>query len=341
MQEFPKPKINFEKPAETRPPAELNESETQIFSPSPDIADLAASDRQTSAAKIAAIRQELRGDDSIAQELELIARDPELAALYRDIIENGDLESLKTKSAAQVAELSQRYLGNFSLLKLPERLRKTNKLKLFSKFVNGLTPIRADSQSYDGEFKSPERTGNLYSYGPQDTVAHAEQFVYGSFAEFAHLMARNLPQYRLDQTDIAPRAQIIMNDVANVIARTEPGQSFMKKYLTNTFDWENGKKILALYLASVFDTPEQAQNMIDSAGGNPMAAQHWDEGNSLRYYDPELSSHSDEEYSRQRAKEIEQSEIFLERMRNILADTGIEPPLSIEIRVKDTAKITV
>jgi hypothetical protein len=132
-----------------------------------------------------------------------------------------------------------------------------------------------------------------------------------------------------------------MNDIANVVARTKPEASYMRKYLVNMFDYENGKKVLSLYLASVFNTPEQAQSLISSAGGNPFYAQRWDNegtGELLVYKDKTFTPTSREEWLAQKQHEEELSKLFVDRMKEILKDTGIEPPLSIEIRIKDHAK---
>jgi hypothetical protein len=166
---------------------------------------------------------------------------------------------------------------------------------------------------------------------------HAERFVYGSFAEVGHLMSQGPDQRRLSIEDIAPRAQIVMQDVANMVARVSGDGSFVKKYIQNLFDWGNGKKILALYLASVFDTPQQARDALSIVGGNPRIAQRWEE--AFTYYDRSFKPNSTEEFNTQKNKDKEQTQVFRERMQRLLKDTGIEPPFSIEIRIKDSARV--
>lgn len=274
-------------------------------------------------------------DSMVKKERESIARDPELQSTYDGIIEQDNFDHLREKSAAQLTNLEERYFGN---LKEDEEAfkQKERKLQLFVEFVEGLTPVRADMDEY-AEYVSPERSGTVTSYGPQDKIVHSERFVYGSFAEIGHMMSQGPHQRQLDVRDIAPRAQIVMNDIANVVARTAPNESFVKKYLNNLFDYENGKKILALYLANIFDTPQQAKTLLAGTGGHPQIAQRWED--SLAYYDKTFKGNSADEYIEQKKRSEELTKTFLERMKKILEETGIEPPLSIEIRIKDSAKV--
>lgn len=299
---------------------------------------------EDNAKKIAELRERLRstgqGDPIINAERERIAQDQEFQAMYSEIIEQNNFGRLREKSAIQLDGLKKRYFGrkpSFWNLKEKEVFRqKEKKLQRFTEFVESLTPVRADRNKYE-EYLSPARSGNINSYGPQDILVHAERFVYGSFAEMGHWMSQGLDQRQLDTDDIAPRAQIVMQDIANVAARVSGDGSFVKKYLQNLFDWDNGKKILALYLASVFDTPQQAHDALSIGQGHPQIAGQWEE--YFTYYDPSFTSGSTEEFLNQRAKDQQLTQVLRERMQKMLEDTGIEPPLSLEIRVKDSAKV--
>ena len=174
--------------------------------------------KQAENRQMGALRAELAVDPMLAKERELIAQDPELDRAYREIVENDNQAFLREKSAAQVTEMEQRFFGPFSIFKIGERRRKKAKLEEFRRFVDGMTPVRADKNDFD-EFKSPERVGVASSYGAQDILVRAERYVYGSFAEIGHFMSRGKNQRELDRADIEPRAQIVMNDVANVQAR--------------------------------------------------------------------------------------------------------------------------
>lgn len=299
---------------------------------------LAETDKTNTERQLNQIRESLFADSITENEYILLAQDPETKSLYQDIFEGSNFDTLREKSANQATELSERYFGRYSLFSFRERHQKKAKLELFERFVETLAPVRADKNEYS-EYQSPERTGNAASYGPQDILVHSEKFVYASFTEIGHSMSQGPDQHRLDKNDIAPRAQIVMNDIANVVARTAPGESFVKKYLKNIFDFENGKKILAIYLASVFETPQQAVDMLSSTGGRPEAAQRWDSMPVFNYKDSTMEPKNIEEFNTQNKHNNEMAQIFLQRMKLILEETGIEPPLSIEVRVKDSAKI--
>lgn len=305
-----------------------------------ELAAMRASDATASTRQIDAIHEQFSEDTLVTKERALITADPELQQQYTSIIEHGDSTALREKSRAQLANLEKMYYGTFSVFTLGDRLRKRNKIKSFGEFVDTLAVVRADKNEH-AEYLSPEQTGISASYGPQDVMVHAEQFVYASFTEIGHGMSQGKHQRKLDMQESAPRAQMVMNDIANVVARTPGGETFMKKYLANVFDFDTGKKILATYLASVFDTPQQAIDMIGRAGGQPMVAQQWDQGlGRLDYRDSTFQGNSSEEYHAQDARDAELGARFISRMQEILAQTGIEPPLSIEVRIKDSAKVT-
>lgn len=304
-----------------------------------ELAAMKAADTTAATRQIDAIHEQFSNDALVTEERALIAAYPELQQLYTSIIEQGDSTALREKSRAQLANLEKMYYGKLSVFTLGDRLRKHNKIKSFGEFVDSLAVVRADKNEH-AEYLSPEQTGTSASYGPQDVMVHAEQFVYASFTEIGHGMSQGKHQRKLDMQESSSRAQIVMNDIANVVARTPGGETFMKKYLANVFDFDTGKKILTTYLASVFDTPQQAIDMIGRAGGQPMVAQQWDKGlGRLDYRDSTFQGNSSEEYHAQDARDAELGARFISRMQEILAQTGIEPPLSIEVRIKDSAKV--
>jgi len=307
---------------------------------SEEIKRLGDEDQEQADLEIGSIAKEMekfKNDDAVRAEREKIAKDPELNFLYHEIIEKGNFDLLREKSAEQLEELSKRYFGKFSIFKLGEHLRKKEKLKSFETFVDSLEPVRADKNNFP-EFKSPKESGKVASYGPQDIIVRSEEYVYGSFDKIGHSMSKGENQHVLDEKEIVPRAQIIMNDIANVVARSS-GESYAKKYLNNTFDYDSGKKILTLYLASVFDNPQQAEDVLSRAEGQAMTAQRWDSEGMLNYRDSTFADMTPGAYQQQQKREEEMMQTFLGRMKSMLKDTGIEPPLSIEIRVKDSAKV--
>lgn len=291
-----------------------------------------------SLADLVELREKMAEDELIKTEMSLIDGDPELKELYTALIENFDFDRLREKSNIQLKALHQKYFAGISFFNFKERQKRREKLEAFEALIESLHPIRSDEAHYE-EFLSPTLTGYASSYGQSDTMVRAEHFVYGSFSEIGHNMTRGQHGQRLDPKDIAPRAQIVMNDIINVRPRVKEGESFMKKYLTNMFDYETGKKILAIYLALVFDQPEQAREVLRTAAGELETAQRWDQLDRLRYVDQSVTPSLPEEYIQLREKNEALTKAFTARMKALLAEFGLEPPLSLEIRVKDKARI--
>lgn len=298
-------------------------------------------DETESARKIHEIMERLQQNTfdarMIQDQREALDKDSDLKRLYESVIENGDQEALREKSALQVKELRDLFFGDIRVWQVKKKRERKQKLRLFEDFVRGLAPVRADKNDHD-EFLSPDQTGNVSSFGAQDILVHAHEYVYASFDQIGHLMSQGPNQRRLDRTDIAPRTQIVMNDVANVMARVQHGEGFLKKYLTNVFDFENGQEILALYLASVFDTPDQALHTLRNTSGHPEAAQRWDKRDVLYYRDREYSPTSIKDAQAQTQREEQLTRTFVARMKAILEQTGIEPPLSLELRIRGSAR---
>jgi hypothetical protein len=218
---------------------------------------------------ISDLRHKYESDGIVVQERALISADSDLQNLYTEIIENGDRGTLIEKTQAQINAFAERY---FSATTTDiSDLFAEQKLHQWVAFVEDLKPIRADKNDFP-EYLSPEQTGVTSSYGPQDVLCYAEQYIYGSFSGIGHNMSRGVSVRELDEKDLRLRGQIVMNDVANVVARTPAGDSIMKKYIVNLFDYEGGKKLLALYLAYVFESPEHAHAVLSREGG-PLTAQ--------------------------------------------------------------------
>lgn len=216
------------------------------------------------------------------------------------------------------------------------------RLAAFVVFTQCLQPVRADKPGLPyTQFESPRRVGAAASFGAQDTAVQADRYVYGSFDGIRHNMARG-NSYRLDEAAIADRAEIVMQDIANVIARE--GAQPMKRYIDNLFDYRNGKQVLAYYLASVFESPKEAERFLERNNGMQQA-QRWDEGFLSPVMDEVHVQEGDDDATvRARWQEAEmksdrRKEEIERAMKDILAATGIEPPLSLEVRIPDTAPI--
>ncbi len=214
--------------------------------------------------------------ESLQKEL---SEDPKTKQLYDAIILNEDVNVLRKKTNEQVKKLSKIFFRSPALFHWRHNLVQKRKLKAFTEYVEALKPIRNDEGKYD-EFKSPELTGNVSSYGGLDPLVNAERYVYASFDKMTHQMSGKLGvspnTVELSNDDFENRAQIVMSDIVNVPSRAfQQGKGLMDTYLTNLFDYEGGKKILSLYLALVFDDPKDVEYTFD--GNSSHLAQLWDE----------------------------------------------------------------
>lgn len=287
----------------------------------------------------------LQGKDTYHENLQKeLSENSEVKQLYEEIILNENPIVLKEKTSKQIEELSRLFFKYPKIFHIRYNLVQKEKLKAFVKYVEALKPIRSDNGNYD-EFKCPELTGNLRSYGGLDPLVKAERYVYASFDKMTHQMSGKLGvspnTVELSDYGFEDRAQIVMNDIANVSPRAlRRGEGLMEKYLTNLFDYEGGKKILSFYLALVFDDPRDIEYTFD--GSDSRLAQLWDEDDDF--------SKLGNDYNLQRGKTTKEANEILEtvisekrrrfgrNMRRILQETGIEPPCSLELRIRDSVK---
>lgn len=273
-------------------------------------------------------RAEFEQDPMLQRELSIINADPRLRAGYEKLIMRGDQEALRQKSERQLQTLTEMYYGPFSLTGLLERKAKQHKLERAREWVRSLRPTRADEDRRK-KFESPRRTGHAASFGALDVLVDADSFVYGSFDKITHTMARSMQPNFLREDELAPRAQLLMNDVVNVTARHgRDGKTCMESYMTNMFDYRVGKEILAVYIAMVCDEPEHAESLFRT---DPANQQHWDEYDGLYVND---RSYEGDDWIAHNEK---LSKTYTDRVKAIMQKTGIEPPLSLEVRVRDYA----
>lgn len=276
-------------------------------------------------------------DPIVIEEQRALDDNPDLKRLYQQIIEQGDTVVLREKGQRQVQELQQIYMEGTNFFNVREKRSKKKKLDMFVAFVDSISVVRRDARDVK-KFKPPVDTGNVSSYGAYDVLTHSEEYVYASFDAFAHLMARGSSDvHQLDMDRSAP-AEIVMNDVANVGPRANrEGIPMMQKYLANTFDFETGKQILAIYLATVFETPDQAAAILNSAGGAPQIAQQWDTFTKPFSYTSGREAADAAEYYRIAQEDEAVVSAAIDKMKKLLERTGIEPPISMEVRIRGTA----
>ncbi len=247
----------------------------------------------------------------------------DLRKLYNEIIINKNFEALRLKSRRQLKQLHGLYFGMARLLLFLARER-VQKLREFELFTESLIPIRSDVNDYD-EFLSPEKTGKVSSFGPHDPTVQAQKYVYASFDQITHSMSMNRP-IKIDQNGLDDKAQIVMLDIAETFVRNQinPDQ-VLAAYLNNVFSYKLGKKIIAAYLALIFDNAEEAVKFLKNNNTRNIA-QRWEE----RAVDI-FKHYSERDFS-------EKYKLVLARMKDLLDKFGIEPPLALEVRILYSAK---
>lgn len=256
--------------------------------------------------------------------------DPALWEQYRALLLEGDRDALRRKSLAQAGELQEVYFGATSEPRMwnirarRERREKEDRLERFRQLVRSLKPVRGDRRNAS-VFESPRRTGNISSFGSVDVLVQADNYVYASFDRMGHHMSRE--GRRIDERDIEERAEIVMQDAAEISTRAENGKcDFLRSYLRNMFDYENGKEILALYFALIFESPEEARRFIE-AYAQRAYAENWEE-----YIEGETRGNDGGIIPAERTAEI------VRGLKELHKRFGLEPPLTIEIRIPDAAK---
>ncbi|MBP9763330.1 MAG: hypothetical protein KBD10_01110 [Candidatus Pacebacteria bacterium] len=240
-----------------------------------------------------------------------LSEDPELEALYDTCIKGENIELLRKKSERQLQELENVYVDNPSLFELGNFVERQNKLMDFIRAIDKFSVVLSTTESDRKEFTAPRQRGESKSFGFQDAIIHADKYVYASFAEIPHYMTGPLDSHHTKlnmDKETQLRSHMVFQDYANIIARSENHPT--REYLNNMFDYDTGKRILATYLASVFDSVDEAVEFI-KRNNDPYHAQRWDEAL--------------------------QDENIKARMQKIKEKTGIEPPLSFEIKIPNNA----
>lgn len=280
----------------------------------------------------------LENSQLIVEASEELRNNPNLARDYQEILLNNNTEYLKKKSEEKLSSLKDLFFEGAHVYNYFAFRKRKAKLDEFADFVDQIKPIRGDKADLAfSEFSSPRKTKKVSSFGDQDVIAQADDYVYGSFDKIRHHMSdRSAQQYELSGEDGNERGQVVMQDIANIRSRST-NQNLVQNYLNNVFDYKTGKEILAVYLASVFESPNEAINFI-ARNNTPMEAQRWDSEGILSYPidllpDQKLSMSELNRLANARSQKI------VEKMKELNLKLGIEPPLSLEVRIRDAAKI--
>ena len=282
------------------------------------------------------VRRNFRG-------IRTLASNPELYELVKSNMVDGDQTELRKKTNRQVETLKKLYDEQ----REPERGQdvEDEKLASFVQHVDSFIPFRKDkdinkSKTHES-FQSPRMLGIERGDHGYDFIPQSGAYVYGSFDKLSHDMAgQNLDSpksneelkddgmYILDESDIEDRAEIVMIDIADVKPRQD-GEEAVEMYLNSLFDYGGGKKILAYYLALIFTDVKECAH-ITRQWGSRFVAEKWN-----RHEDDFVNSHKndDPDLPEQRIREI------YRKIQEIYKETSIMPPVQLEVRVRDSAKI--
>ncbi|MBP7133767.1 hypothetical protein KBA73_00975 [Patescibacteria group bacterium] len=257
---------------------------------------------------------------------EEMQKDPAFAEYFIKIVVSGEARATHEHGTKQIEQLRAQYLGDRPWLHPLDTLQKREKLATFQKFMSELRPVRGDGNRSITTYKSPRALGSSISFGPADIFVQADRYVYASFDRIKHHMTDRFAELALlDEEAIPDDAQIVLKDIAD--SGQNDRDHRYRDYLNNIFPYKAGKEMLALYLATVFESPEEAEAFFQF-NNKRQNAQRWHEVN-LFVYPPTLPLNEE-----QQAKRL--NEIY-GAMKAIYTLTRIEPPLCIEVRIPDQA----
>jgi len=263
-------------------------------------------------------------DEQIDKARTALEAAPETAKAFSEMIEAHNQEALREKSQLQLDQLKQEFFGEatFWEQKLPwkkkeraaELSQKENKLATFKAFVEGLKPVNKESVAEKPDTHT------------EDDLVRADDYVAGSFVGpdkkgFGIDRFHTAGEDEIDPSVLDQSGQIVTNNV-HFIANRVPAEKLAQTYLDNTFDYQTGQEILATYMASVFETPDEAANFLnDNYNKNDTTWNY-----RLR---PKMG-----EYSANQGKRREE---ILQATEKIYGQTGILPPTNMEVRVDRAA----
>ncbi len=263
-------------------------------------------------------------DEKIEQARSAMEAKPEIAEAYGEMIEAHNQEALRAKSQQQLDQLTKTYYGASSFWEqtLPWKKKqreqiladKESKLAVFKKFVSELKPVnkeavaeKPDTQAEDALVKDDDYvTGGFV--GPDQVAFGVDRF---------HTAGKD----ELDKSALEQSGQIVTNNI-HFVANRVPAEKIAETYLNNTFDYQTGKDILAVYLASVFKNPEEANNFLnDNYNKNDT---EWNF--RLR---PKMGEYS--------AAQAQRREEILQAAEKIYGQIGMLPPTNMEVRLDRAA----
>ncbi len=217
---------------------------------------------------------------------EEMQKDPAFAEYFIKIVVSGDVKDTNEYAAKQTEQLRAHYLGDRPWLHPLDTLQRREKLAAFQKFMAELRPVRGDANKSITTYKSPRALGSSISFGPADIFVQADRYVYASFDRIKHHMTDRFTELAvLDTEGIPDDTQIVLKDIAD--SGQNDRDHRYHDYLNNIFPYKTGKEMLALYLATVFESPEEAEAFF-KVNNKRQNAQRWHDVN-LFVYPPTLT----------------------------------------------------
>lgn len=243
--------------------------------------------------------------ESVTRELE---QNPELQKRMVDVFVRNNREQLQKHSEQQLNHL-RALEPRPSFWKRQERKEYAHKRQAFYDWIINANVQRSVTNKVRDEYLSPEKSGKFNSYGYTDPLVGASHYVYATLDALPHKMGSKA-DVSFDKASIQERSEIVTMDIADLRYR-QPNR-IAETYLDNCFDFETGMMILAEYFSQVFHSVEEAEDFFQQ---RPFDERIWDT----------------QEVNIDRLREIQSA------MKAIQAATNIEPPLNLEVRIRDRA----
>lgn len=292
-------------------------------------------------------------DEHIEKALEHMRSDLGLRRAYQDILVKNNQEALEEKSEAQLKQLQEMYFGDLSFWEktLPwkrqqaekERQEKEERLKQFKQYLENCQAVLGKENPDMSMSDQESQISNEPAYSNLVLLDQSKAPISGTrFYEPS--------ETKIKKSELRETGQVIMNDLDHMAKRTSPDRT-LGGYLNNVFDWENGQEIIATYLASVFESPEEAARFLNDPYNKNTTGWSF----RLKPTKYETPAHIKKQQTKTELTEEEREDLGMEaliaktkqgissniraeeitkQMAKIWDKTGIYPPLNLQIRLE-------
>jgi len=204
-------------------------------------------------------------DEHFEKALQGLRQDLGLRRAYQDILVKNNREILENKSQDQLEKLTQDYFGQTTFWEraLPwkkkrveqERQQKEARLDTFRKYISELKGVISSPNNEAALSDQERQISNEAAFTNVSLLDQRQNLLSGS-----RLFEPS--DTKIKKSALKDSGQIVMNDLDHMAKRTVPERT-LPSFINNVFDWETGQEILAVYLASVFDNPEEATRFLN------------------------------------------------------------------------------